>query len=74
MTDRRRMKKLRAKRIYSLKKQVRKHEEKIQKEKGKKDTTKEYWRKEIDSSFLKQIKKDEDYMEETNGNTDKKNN
>ena len=58
------MKKLRKKRIESVKKQVKKHKEKIQKEKGRKDTTKDYWRKEIDNKFLKQIEEDEKYLEE----------
>ena len=58
------MKKLRKKRIKSVKKQVKKHKEKIQKEKGRKDTTKDYWRKEIDNKFLKQIEEDEKYLEE----------
>ena len=60
MVDRKRMKKLRVKRIKS----VEKHEEKIQKEKGRKDTTKDYWRKEIDEKFLKQIEEDQAYLEE----------
>lgn len=64
MKDRKRMEKVRRKRIKSTLKQVDKHEEKIEKEKGRKDTTKNYWKKEIDSKFLKQIKKDKDYLEE----------
>lgn len=62
MSDRKRMRKLREKRIKSIKGQIKKHEEKIQKEKGRKDTTKDYWRKEIDESFLKQIEEDEEYL------------
>ena len=58
------MKKVRKKRIKSLQKQIDEHEEKIQKEKGRFDTTKDYWRKEIDDKFLKQIEEDEDYLEE----------
>ena len=58
------MKKLREKRVKSLKKQVDKHEEKIQKGKARLDTTKDYWRKEIDEKFLKQIEEDEEYLEE----------
>ena len=58
------MKKIREKRIKVLKKQVEKHEEKIKKEEGRKDTTKDYWRKEIDEKFLKQIEEDEAYLEE----------
>jgi len=64
MKDKKRMKKLREKRIKSLQKQIDKHEEKIQKEKGRLDTTKDYWKKEIDEKFLKQIEEDEDYLEE----------
>ena len=64
MEDKKRMKKLREKRIKSLKKQIDKHEGKIQKEKGRLDTTKDYWKKEIDEKFLKQIEEDEDYLEE----------
>ncbi|MBU3907172.1 MAG: hypothetical protein KKA64_02875 [Nanoarchaeota archaeon] len=70
--DRKHMKKLRKKRISSIQKQVEKHGEKIEKEKGRKDTTKDYWRKEINDKFLKQIEKDEDYLEEQDGSSDKK--
>ena len=58
------MKKLREKRIESVVKQIGKHEEKIENEHGRKDTTKGYWQKEIDEKFLKQIKNDEEYLEE----------
>ena len=58
------MKKLRKKRIESVKERIDEHEEKIQKEKGRKDTTKDYWRKEIDEKFLKQVDEDEEYLEE----------
>ncbi len=64
MSDRKRMKKLRKKRIASVEKQVEKHEDKIKNEKGRKDTTKDYWRKEIDEKFLKQIDEDEEYLED----------
>ena len=64
--DRKHMKKLREKRIGSLKKQAEKHEAKIKNEKGRLDTTKDYWQKEIDEKFLKQIEKDEDYLEGKN--------
>jgi len=64
MSDRKRMKKLREKRIVSIKEQVAKHEDKIEHEEGRKDTTKDYWKKEIDKNFLKQIKEDEEYLEE----------
>lgn len=63
MKGRKRMKKIRSKRIKSLQKQIGKHEEKIEKEKGRLDTTKNYWEKEIDDKFLKQIEEDEDYLE-----------
>ncbi len=62
--DRKHMKKLRKKRITSVKENIEEHEEKIQKEKGRKDTTKDYWRKEIDEKFLKQVNEDEEYLEE----------
>ena len=62
------MRKVRKKRIKSVQKQVDKHEEKIEKEKGRLDTTKDYWKKEIDEKFLKQIEKDEEYLQE-NGNS-----
>ncbi|MBI2047391.1 hypothetical protein HYT26_04500 [Candidatus Pacearchaeota archaeon] len=64
MSDRKRMKKVRKKRVKSVQKQMDSHEEKIQKEKGRLDTTKDYWRKEIDKKFLKQIDEDEEYLEE----------
>ena len=64
MVDRKHMKKIREKRIKSLKKQVDKHEDKIKHEKGRLDTTKDYWRKEIDEKFLKQIEEDEEYLED----------
>ena len=62
--DRKHMKKLREKRIEYIQKQVEKHEEKIQTEEGRKDTTKDYWKKEIDEKFLKQIDKDNEYLED----------
>ena len=65
MGDRKHMKKLREKRIKSIQKQVESHEEKIQKEKGRLDTTKDYWKKEIDEKFLKQIDEDKGYLEES---------
>jgi hypothetical protein len=66
MKDRKHMKKLREKRIKSIKKQIVKHEKKIKNEKGRLDTTKDYWKKEIDSKFLKQLEEDEKYLEENN--------
>jgi hypothetical protein len=64
MEDRKRMKKARKKRIKAIEKQIEKHEEKIENEEGRKDTTKDYWQKEIDEKFEKQIKEDKDYLEE----------
>ncbi len=64
MTDRKRMKKLRKKRIESVKEQIEKHQDKINIENGRKDTTKAYWQKEIDEKFLKQLKDDTNYIEE----------
>lgn len=58
------MRKLREKRIKSIQKQIEEHEEKIQKEKGRLDTTKDYWKKEIDDKFLRKIEEDEEYLEE----------
>ena len=72
MKDRKHMKKVRKKRIVSIQKQIDKHEEKIEKEKGRKDTTKDYWRKEIDAKFLGQIEEDKEFLEEENGNSNKK--
>ena len=62
MEDRKRMRKLREKRMKSIQKQVNEHEGKIQKEKGRLDTTKDYWKKEIKDKFLKQLKEDEEYL------------
>lgn len=64
MTDRKHMKKVRAKRIKALEKQIEKHQEKIETEEGRKDTTKDYWQKEIDEKFKKQLEEDEDYLDE----------
>ena len=58
------MKKLRKKRITAVRKQIGKHEKNILEERGRLDTTKDYWRKEIDDKFLKQIEDDEEYLEE----------
>ncbi len=58
------MKKLRLKRIESVKEQIVIHEQKIDIEKPKKDTTKGYWQKEIDEKFVEQLKEDTDYLEE----------
>jgi hypothetical protein len=62
--DRKHMKKIREKRIKSVEGQIGEHKEKIEHEKGRKDTTKDYWEKEINEKFLKQIEKDEEYLEE----------
>jgi hypothetical protein len=69
MADRKRMKKVRVKRIKSYQKQINKHEDKIKNEKPRLDTTKAYWKKEIDEKFLKQIEEDKAYLGENNGNT-----
>ena len=58
------MKRLREKRIKSIKKQIDKHEELIKTEKGRLDTTKDYWKKEIDEKFSKKINEDKEYLEE----------
>lgn len=63
MSDRKRMRKVRKKRIKSVQEQVKKHQDKIEYVEGRKDTTKDYWKKEIDKSFLRQIKEDEEYLE-----------
>jgi len=64
--DRKHMKKIREKRIKSVERQIEEHEDKIEHEKGRKDTTKDYWKKEIDEKFSKQIEEDEEYLEEKN--------
>jgi hypothetical protein len=64
MKDRKRMRKAREKRIKGIGKQIEKHEDKIKKERGRKDTTKDYWKKEIDEKFEKQIEEDKEYLEE----------
>lgn len=74
MNNKKHMKKIREKRVKSINKQINKHQEKIQKENGRLDTTKDYWQKEIDEKFLKQIEEDENYLEKTNGNSNKKSN
>ncbi len=62
--DRKHMKKLRKKRIKSIQKQIDGHQQKIKYEKGRKDTTKDYWQKEIDEKFLKQLDEDKEYLDE----------
>lgn len=58
------MRKVREKRIKSVGRQVERHKDKIEKEKGRLDTTRSYWKKEIDEKFSKQIEEDEEYLEE----------
>ena len=70
--DRKRMKKIRKKRMKSIEGQIGKHEDKIRTKKGRKDTTKDYWRKEIDEKFTKQLEKDQEYMDK-NEHRNKKN-
>jgi len=62
--DRKHMKKLREKRIESVEKQIDEHREKIKHEKGIKDTTQDYWKKEISEKFSKKIGDDKEYLEE----------
>ena len=64
MSDRKHMKKVRKKRIKSVESQIEKHKEKIENEKGRLDTTKDYWQKEIDEKFMKQLDEDESYLDE----------
>ena len=62
--DRKHMKRLREKRVKSVSKQIDEHEDKIEYEKPIKDTTKDYWKKEIDKKFSKQKNEDREYLEE----------
>lgn len=62
-TDRKRMKKVRKKRIEADEKQIAEHKDKIEHEKGRKDTTKDYWRKEIEE-YSKRKEEEEAYLEE----------
>ena len=64
MADRKHMKKIREKRIKSFQKQIDRHKEKIQNEEGELDTTKDYWREEIEGKFKKQKEEAEKYLEE----------
>ena len=57
--DGKHMKSVRKKRIKSIGKQVGKHKKRIENERGRKDTTKAYWKNEINKKFLPQIKEDE---------------
>jgi len=62
--DRKHMKKIREKRITGVGKQIEKHEDMIEHEKPIKDTTPEYWKKEVKEKFSKQKDEDEEYLEE----------
>jgi hypothetical protein len=64
MSDRKRMRKVREKRIESIDKQISSHEEKIKTEKPQKDTTIDYWKNEIEKKFKKIKKEDEKYLED----------
>ena len=64
MSDRKRMRKIREKRIESIDKQISVHEEKIKTEKPQKDTTIDYWKNEIEKKFKKIKKEDEKYLED----------
>jgi hypothetical protein len=64
MSDRKRMKKIREKRINAIDKQISSHEEKIFSEKPEKDTTIDYWKKEIEEKFKKIKEEDEEYLRE----------
>ena len=64
MADRKRMRKIREKRIKAIDRQILSHEQKIKSENPKKDTTLDYWRKEIEEKFKKIKKEDELYLEE----------
>jgi len=61
--DRKHMKKARKKRIEGLGKQIDKHENMIEHEKPIKDTTRNYWKDEIEKKFAKKIEEDEEYLE-----------
>ena len=52
------------KRIKAVEKQILSHENKIKTEKPKKDTTIDYWKKEIEEGFKKIKEDDEKYLEE----------
>jgi len=64
MSDRKRMVKVRKKRIKSMGEQIDKHKELIATQRGRKDTTQGYWKKEIEDKFEKKIEEDESYLEE----------
>jgi uncharacterized protein YhfF len=62
--DRKRMRKLRKKRVVAVRMQIEEHRNKIANEEGARDTTKEYWQKEIDEKFVKQLEEDTAYLDE----------
>ncbi len=62
MGDRKHMRKIREKRIKAIDRQIFSHEEKIETEKPQKDTTIEYWRKEIEEKLEKIKQEDEEYL------------
>lgn len=64
MNDRKRMKKIREKRIKAVNKQIFSHEKKIKTEMPKKDTTLDYWKKEIEEKFKKIKEEDDKYLKE----------
>jgi len=53
MGDRKRMKKVREKRIDAIDEQIKLHEDKIKTKKPLKNTTTQYWIKEIENKFKK---------------------
>jgi len=69
MSDQKRMSRVRRKRIVSVEKQIEDHESKIKNERGRLDTTKSYWEKEITEKFLKQLERDKKFVKQ-NGNSD----
>ncbi len=64
MSDRKRMRKLREKRINAIDKQISSHKKKIEIEKPIKNTTIGYWEKEIEEKFKKIKEEDEKYLKE----------
>ncbi|MBI2044765.1 hypothetical protein HYT23_01775 [Candidatus Pacearchaeota archaeon] len=64
MNDRKRMRKVREKRIDAIDKQIEFHENKIKIERPSKDTTPQYWIKEIEKKFKKIKEEDKKYLEE----------
>ncbi|MEK6859969.1 MAG: hypothetical protein AABX54_04085 [Nanoarchaeota archaeon] len=62
MSDRKRMKKIRKKRIAAIDEQILSHEKKIRIENPEKDTTIGYWKNEIEKKFKKIKQEDEEYL------------